>query len=57
MKVLGLHIAKEQLRYSVLEGTKATPALLDKDRLLTTDPSDVPELMDWYESQFICPEQ
>ena len=53
MKVLGLHIATGQLRYSVLEGTKAAPTLLGKDRLLTTDPSNVPELMDWYESQFI----
>lgn len=47
MKVLGIHIATGQLRYSVLEGTKAAPTLLGKDRLLTTDPSNIPELMDW----------
>lgn len=53
VKVLGLHIATGQLRYSVLQGTKAVPSLLKKDRLLTTDPENVAELMDWYESQFI----
>jgi hypothetical protein len=53
MKVLGLYIAAGQLIFSVLEGTKRAPRLVGKDRLVTTDPSDVPELMDWYESQFI----
>ena len=53
MKVLGIHIATGQLRYAVLEGTKSTPTLLAKDKLLTTDPSNVAELMDWYESQFL----
>jgi hypothetical protein len=52
MKVLGIHIATGQLRYSVLEGTKSTPSLLTKDRLLTPDPKDVPALMDWFETQF-----
>jgi hypothetical protein len=53
VKVLGLHIATGQLRYTLLEGTKAAPTLIAKDRLLTTDPSRVAELMDWYEKQFI----
>ncbi len=53
MKVLGLHIAAGQLRYSVLEGTKRAHRLVGKDRLVTIDPSNPPELMDWYESQFI----
>lgn len=53
MKVLGLYIATGQLRYTMLEGTKKAPRLLGKDRLLTVDPSNVAELMDWYESQFI----
>lgn len=53
IKVLGIHIATGQLRYAVLEGTKTMPTLLGKDRLLTTDPLNVAELMDWYESQFI----
>jgi hypothetical protein len=52
MKVLGIHIATGQLRYSVLEGSKASPALVAKERMLTTEPKDAPPLMDWYESQF-----
>jgi hypothetical protein len=53
MKVLGFYISTGQLRYSLLEGTRAAPILLEKERFLTIDPSNVPELMDWYESQFI----
>jgi len=53
VKVLGLYIATGQFRYTVLEGTKAAPTLLGKDRLLTTNPSKVAELMDWFEKQFI----
>lgn len=52
MKVLGIHIAKSQLRYAVLEGTKDNPTLIAKDRLITLDPEDVPPLMDWYDTQF-----
>jgi hypothetical protein len=52
MKVLGIHIATGQLRYSILEGTKAIPSLVMKDRLITTDPQNVPALMDWFETQF-----
>ncbi len=52
MKVLGVHIATGQFRYSVLEGTKIAPVLVVKDRLVTPATTDVPALMDWYESQF-----
>ena len=52
MKVLGIHIATEQLRYSVVEGSQATPTLVAKDKLRTTDPADATSLMDWYETQF-----
>ncbi len=51
-KVLGLHLIKGQLRYAVLDGTKSSPNLIKKDRLLTTSPSNVPALMDWFDSQF-----
>ena len=50
MKVLGVHIATGQFRYSVLEGTKISPVLVVKDRLVTPATTDVPALMDWYES-------
>ncbi len=52
MKVLGIHIATKELRYSVLEGSKSSPTLVAKDKLITTDPKKAPELMDWYETQF-----
>lgn len=52
MKILGIHIAKSQLRYSVLSGTKDAPELLAKDKLVTVDPRNVPHLMDWYDTQF-----
>jgi len=52
MKVLGIHIAKGQLRYALLDGTRQSPTLIEKGRLVTTDPTRVPELMDWYDSQF-----
>lgn len=52
MRVLGVHIVTGQLRYSVLEGTRATPSLIAKDRLLTPDPKNAPALMDWFETQF-----
>lgn len=53
MKVIGFHLLKGQLRFSVLEGAKDAPVLLDKGRLITIDPQDPPALMDWYESHFI----
>ena len=52
MKVLGIHIATGQLRYSVLDGTKAVPSLVAKDKLQTPTPQNVPALMDWFETQF-----
>lgn len=52
MAVLGLHLQKGLLRYAVLEGTKSTPVLVAKDRLVTPDPTHVPALMDWYDTQF-----
>lgn len=52
MRVVGIHIAKGQLRYSVLEGSKANPILVMWDRLLTPDPDIAPALMDWFETKF-----
>jgi hypothetical protein len=52
MKVLGIHLAKGQFRYALLDGTKEAPILLEKGRLLTVEPADVPKLMAWYDSQF-----
>ncbi len=52
MKVLGIHLAKGQLRYALLDGTKDAPILVEKGRLVTSDPADVPQLMAWYDSHF-----
>jgi len=52
MRVLGIHVAVGQCRFSVLEGTKDEPILVDKGRLITPDHDNVPALMDWYDSQF-----
>jgi hypothetical protein len=52
LKVLGVHLAKGQLRYALLDGTKKEPILVEKDRLVTSDPVDVPQLMAWYDSRF-----
>lgn len=52
MRVLGVHLLTGQLRYTVLDGTGSNPSLVEKGRLVTTDPLDAPSLMDWYDSQF-----
>lgn len=52
MKALGIHLAKGQLRYAVLDGTASNPTLVAKDRLITTDPGEVPALMDWFDTRF-----
>ncbi len=51
MTVLGLHALAGQLRFGVISGTKAAPILNDKGRLITPSESDVPALMDWYDTQ------
>lgn len=52
MTVLGVHALTGQLRFGVLSGTRASPVLEDKGRLVTPSESDVPALMDWYDTQF-----
>ena len=52
MKVLGIHVATGQCRFSVLEGARGTPTLIEKGRLVTPSHDNVPALMDWYDSQF-----
>jgi len=52
MRVLGLHAHKGDLRWAVIEGTRQSPTRVDHGRFVTPDPTQVPALMDWYESQF-----
>jgi len=52
MRVLGIHLAKGFCRFAVLEGTVSSPQLIEKGKLATVDPDNIPALMDWYETQF-----
>lgn len=50
---MGIALQKNFIRYSILEGTRQSPILINKGRVTTASPDEVPELMDWYETQFI----
>ncbi|WP_026842801.1 RuvC family protein [Citrifermentans bremense] len=52
MKVLGIALQKNHLRFAVVEGDKGAPILRDKGRQPTSAPDDVPRLLDWYETHF-----
>ncbi len=52
MRILAFHILTGQLRFAVLEGTKQSPMLLEKGRLVTLETADVGELMNWFETNF-----
>lgn len=52
MKILGIVVQKNYLRYAVVDGDKNTPVLLDRGRQTTCDPDDLPALMDWYETHY-----
>ncbi len=52
MKALGIVVQKNYLRYVVLEGDQNNPVLIEKGRQTTSDPANVPALMDWYETHF-----
>lgn len=52
MKALGISLHKDYLRFAVLEGSKTNPTLVEKGRIKTTDPDEVPQLMDWFETQY-----
>ncbi len=52
MTVLGIDLGKGQLRYSVLEGTKAKPRLVKKERLPVPEKASTPELMSWFDNTF-----
>lgn len=50
MKVLGINILSGKIHYCVLEGSKASPSLVEKDRIVTISSAQVPALMDWFET-------
>ena len=52
MAIVGFDLHKGFLRYSVLDGNKAAPVLVYKERHTVLQTESIPELMDWFESTF-----
>lgn len=52
MAALGIHLLSGQFRYAYLAGGRNAPVLEGNGRLVTPTESNVPALMDWYDSQF-----
>jgi hypothetical protein len=52
VRALGIALQKNFMRYAVLTGNPESPRLVDKGRQSTSDPENVPALMDWYETHF-----
>jgi Holliday junction resolvasome RuvABC endonuclease subunit len=52
VKVLGINILTGKIYYCVVEGTKTSPLLIEKDRIVTITSAQVPSLMDWFETTF-----
>jgi hypothetical protein len=53
MCVIGFDLQKGKMRYSVLGGTKKVPSLIEKDYITVPDLANIPELMNWFENQFM----
>ena len=49
MSILGLNLQRGQLRGCVLDGTKAAPNLVGKERLVLDPSMSAPHKMRWYE--------
>lgn len=52
MKILGIHLLKGQIRYTLLSGTKEEPILIEKEKVPVISTPDIPELMNWFDSNF-----
>jgi len=52
MKAIGFQLLTGHIRYAVLDGNRGTPTLVDKGRLVVPEINSVPQLMDWYETNF-----
>jgi hypothetical protein len=52
MKALGFQLLTGHIRYAVLDGNRGAPTLVNKGRLVVPRFNSVPELMDWYETNF-----
>lgn len=52
MRTIGFNLETKSMRYTILEGTKATPLFIEKDRFVINATNSTPALMDWFESSF-----
>lgn len=53
MTLLGINLETTSIRYTLLDGNKKKPKLIEKERHLIKSTSSIPELMDWYETTFL----
>jgi len=49
---LGINLEKNSFRYTVLDGDRKTPILIEKNKVVINAAISISELMDWYESTF-----
>ncbi|HBG26360.1 MAG: hypothetical protein A2Y10_11375 [Planctomycetes bacterium GWF2_41_51] len=52
MKILGFDLSKNEIRYTLIDGNKLSPILVEKDRLVVLTTPNVSELMNWFETKF-----
>lgn len=52
MTTIGFNLETKSVRYTILEGTKAAPLFVEKDRFVINAATTIPTLMDWFESSF-----
>jgi hypothetical protein len=52
MSAIGINLEKNGFRYTLLDGDKERPNLIEKQKISINANSNISELMDWYESSF-----
>lgn len=53
MITLGFNLEKNSYRFTVLDGDKENPTLIEKNKVVIHAVSNISKLMDWYETTFI----
>ena len=53
MKVLGINLETKSFRLAVMDGTKETPNLIEKEKVVFNSALSIRDLMDWYETTFL----
>ena len=52
MKVLGVNLKKGEIRFTVLEGSREKPTLVEKGAHTVITAQSTPHLLDWFETTF-----